>query len=126
PVAFIRFPAKMKKGTARSGKLCVAVTIFWMSTVGGMLPVAMKTGKAASASAKATGIPMKRKMVNSAAIRSSMSAGLAREGSGQFDEQRPDHQRKADHHGSVQIGAGRLQRAVETRVHDDRVPPGIA
>ncbi len=61
PVAFIRLPARMKKGTARSGKFCVAVAIFCSATVGGIVPVRTKTGIAAIISAKATGRPATRK-----------------------------------------------------------------
>ena len=64
PVEFIKLPAKMKNGTASNGKLCVAVTIFWMATVGGMVPVSTKTGIEASIRANATGMPISRKSAN--------------------------------------------------------------
>ncbi len=73
PVTFIRLPARIKNGTARSGKLCVAVTIFWITTVGGIAPVITKTGMEARPSAKATGIPQMRKTVNKPAINNSIS-----------------------------------------------------
>ena len=63
----------MKNGTASRGKLCVAVTIFWIATVGGIVPVSTKTGNEASASAKATGMPDRRNRRKRPPIRSSIS-----------------------------------------------------
>jgi hypothetical protein len=38
PALFIRLPARMKKGTASSGKLSMPLTMRWMTTKGGRLP----------------------------------------------------------------------------------------
>ena len=38
PALFIRLPARMKNGTASSGKLSMPLTIRWMTTNGGRLP----------------------------------------------------------------------------------------
>ena len=41
PPTFIRLPARMKKGTASSGKLSMPPIMRWMTTKGGVLPLAI-------------------------------------------------------------------------------------
>jgi len=60
PVAFMRFPAKMKRGMARSVKLWVWATMRCTEMEMGMLGVASMKTKPASPMAKATGMPRKR------------------------------------------------------------------
>src|SRR5678816_4263277 len=66
PALFIRLPARMKKGTASSGKLSMPLTIRWMTTNGGRLPETRMYTSDAPAMAIATGRPLlmkSRKMI---------------------------------------------------------------
>src|SRR4029079_1150813 len=58
PALFIRLPARMKNGTASSGKLSMPPTIRWMTTKGGRLPETRMNASDAPAIAMATGIPL--------------------------------------------------------------------
>src|SRR6188768_1904198 len=57
PALFIRLPARMKKGTASSGKLSMPLTMRWMTTKGGRLPLKRMNSSEAPAMAIATGMP---------------------------------------------------------------------
>src|SRR4051812_22545887 len=67
PALFIRLPARMKKGTASSGKLSMPLTIRWMTTKGGrVLSLRVMYSSAEPAMAMATGRPLAmsaRKMI---------------------------------------------------------------
>src|SRR5512134_2855050 len=58
PAEFIRLPARMKNGTASSGKLSTPPTIRWITVSGGMLPDIQMYASAASAIAIAIGKPV--------------------------------------------------------------------
>src|SRR5215470_14418409 len=57
PALFIRLPAMMKNGTARSGKLSMPLIIRWTTTNGGRSPVSRIYTSADPAMAIATGTP---------------------------------------------------------------------
>src|SRR6185312_7109994 len=58
PALFIRLPAKMKNGTASSGKLSMPLIIRWTTANGGVLPVSRMYTSAEPAMAIATGTPV--------------------------------------------------------------------
>src|SRR3954471_459920 len=57
PALFIRLPARMKKGTASSGKLSMPLTMRWITTNGGRPPLSRMNSSEAPAMAMATGMP---------------------------------------------------------------------
>src|SRR5204862_2785836 len=57
PPTFIRLPARMKNGTASSGKLSMPPIMRWMTTNGGGLPATITNSSDAPAIAMATGMP---------------------------------------------------------------------
>src|SRR5690606_10442805 len=71
--------ARMKKGTASSGKLSRPVNISLTTTTSGYCPPMMTAAKAARASAKATGTPSSIR-IRKAAIRISTTGSLVRHG----------------------------------------------
>ena len=58
PAEFIRFPARMKKGMASSGKLSTPLTIRWMTTKSGTEPDISTQTIELPASAIPTGTPI--------------------------------------------------------------------
>src|SRR5678815_1881310 len=58
PALFIRLPARMKNGTASSGKLSIPLTMRWTTTNGGGLPEITTYASEAPAIAMATGRPL--------------------------------------------------------------------
>ena len=76
PAEFIRLPARMKNGTAISGKELMPLTMLARTMIGGM-PLVMTKASEDSARAKATGTPMTiRTSSNRIMIRIDMAAGL--------------------------------------------------
>src|SRR6478609_1854276 len=57
PALFIRLPARMKNGTASSGKLSMPLTMRWITTKGGRLLDSRMKASEAPAMAMATGMP---------------------------------------------------------------------
>src|SRR5690349_21512914 len=71
PALFIRLPARMKNGTASSGKLSMPLTMRWTTTNGGRLPDSRMKRRAEPAMAMATGSPppmRPRKMILSMGV----------------------------------------------------------
>src|SRR5688572_26147306 len=63
PALFIRLPARMNIGTARSAKFCVSVTVSWIGMVEGSSGCWRKNTQPEMPIANATGMPISRKTV---------------------------------------------------------------
>ena len=59
PAVFIRFPARMKNGTARSGKLSTPFTMRCATTISGTCPETITKAAEEEASATPTGTPIR-------------------------------------------------------------------
>src|SRR6476661_6768338 len=81
PALFIRLPARMKNGTASSGKLSMPLTIRWITTKPGRVPAHQMYSSEDPAMAIATGRPLlmsSRKMILSMLVLVVGASGCAR------------------------------------------------
>src|SRR6185503_665745 len=102
PAWFIKLPARMKNGTASSGKLSMPPIMRCTTTNGGRLPLTRMYASEAPAIARATGTPISNNNTNES---SSMSVPEPLEAAAA--QVLAEHERGAHGHGSERQGAHR-------------------